>query len=76
MLEIYLWSSMGDSEASLGFATGFGLDAEGNVHPPKPIPTDLRRCSLAKWEEVDEVFAAFGITYSDSKATRDLSEKS
>lgn len=65
-LEIYFWSSMGDSEASFGFATDFGLDSEGRVYPgylvfPRTIPTALRRSSSTEWEEVDEVFAAFGV---------------
>lgn len=65
VLEIYFWSSMGDSEASFGFATDFGLDDEGRVYPgylvfPRPIPTALRRSSPTEWEEVEEVFAAFG----------------
>jgi hypothetical protein len=65
VLEIYFWSSMGDSEASFGFATGFGLDSEGRVYPgylvfPRTIPLALRCNSSTEWEEVDEVFAAFG----------------
>ena len=66
VLEIYFWSSMGDSEASFGFATSFGLDSAGRVYPgylvfPMPVPTALRRSSSTEWEEVDEVYAAFGI---------------
>ena len=66
VLQIYLWGCMGDSEASFGFATDFGLDGEGRVHPsylvfPKPIPPSLRRKSLVEWEEADEVSAAFGV---------------
>jgi hypothetical protein len=65
VLEIYFWSSMGDSEASFGFATDFGLDSEGRVYPgylvfPRTIPLALRCNSSTEWEEVDEVFAAFG----------------
>jgi hypothetical protein len=65
VLEIYFWSSMGDSEASFGFATNFGLDSAGRVYPgylvfPRPIPPALRRSSSTEWEEVDEVYAAFG----------------
>jgi len=68
VLEVYLWSSMGDSEASFGFAKDFGLDDTGRVHPsylvfPKPIPPELRGAGLAEWEEVEEVFAAFGVDY-------------
>jgi len=66
VLEIYFWSSMGDSEAAVGFATDFGLDSEGRVYPgylvfPRTIPPALRRSSSTEWEEVDEVFAAFGV---------------
>lgn len=65
VLEIYFWSSMGDSEASFGFATDFGLDSAGRVYPgylvfPRPIPQALRRSSSTEWEEVAEVYAAFG----------------
>lgn len=66
VLEIYLWSSMGDSEASFSFATTFGLDYEGRVHPsylvfPGPIPPALRRSGASEWEETAEVFEAFGV---------------
>lgn len=67
VLEIYYWSSLGDGEASFGFAKRIGLDYNGGVHPtyivfPKPIPESLRRKSPADWEDIDEVYAAFGIT--------------
>ena len=57
---------MGDSEASFGFVTDFGLDGEGRAHPsyfvfPKPSPPSLRRRGPTAWEEGDEVFAAFGV---------------
>ena len=66
VLEIHFWSSMGDSCASFGFATRFGLDGDGRVHPtylvfPRPIPAALRRDSESEWEEIDEVYAAFGV---------------
>ena len=66
VLEIYLWGSMGDSLASFGFAKVLGVDHLGRVHPsflvfPKPIPPELRRASEPVWEEMDEVFAAFGV---------------
>ncbi|MEO8435971.1 MAG: hypothetical protein ABI596_13810 [Pyrinomonadaceae bacterium] len=65
VLEIFLWGSMGDREASFGFATDFGLDSAGRVSPgylvfPKVIPTALRRSSSSEWDEVDQVYAAFG----------------
>lgn len=65
VLEVFLWGSMGDREASFGFATDFGLDSAGRVSPgylvfPKVIPKALRRSSSSQWEGVDQVFAAFG----------------
>jgi hypothetical protein len=66
VLKILFWSSMGDSEAAFEFATDFGIVSEGRVHPtylvfPKPIPEALRRRSSIEWEEIEEVFAAFGV---------------
>jgi ABC-type sugar transport system substrate-binding protein len=66
VIAIYYWSNFGQGEASFGFATAFGLDGAGRVHPsyivfPRLIPTDLRRSSSSDWEKIDEVFAAFGI---------------
>lgn len=66
VIEIHFWSSMGESEAGFGFATRFGVDARGRVHPsylvfPNPIPPALRHRSAATWEEVDDVRAAFGV---------------
>jgi len=66
VIAIYYWSNFGQGEASFGFATDFGLDGEGRVHPtyivfPRSIPTDLRRSSSSDWEKTDDVFAAFGI---------------
>lgn len=59
---------MGESQAYFGFAEHFGVDNLGRVHPnflvfPKPIPPKLRRVSKPEWEEIDEVFAAFGVEY-------------
>lgn len=66
VLQVYYWSHLGEGEASFGFATDFGLDGDGRVHPsylvfPRPIPPSLRRLSESHWEKADEVFAAFGI---------------
>jgi hypothetical protein len=66
VLQIYYWSHFGEGEASFGFATDFGVDGEGRVHPsylvfPHPIPPSLRRSSESHWEKADDVFAAFGI---------------
>ena len=66
VIVIYYWSNFGQGEASFGFATDFGLDGAGHVHPtyivfPRSIPTDLRHSSTSDWEKIDDVFAAFGI---------------
>lgn len=66
VLQVYYWSHFGEGEASFGFATDFGVDGEGRVHPsylvfPRPIPPSLRLPSDSHWEKADEVFAAFGI---------------
>jgi hypothetical protein len=66
VLQVYYWSNFGEGEASFGFATDFGVDGDGWVHPsylvfPRPIPPSLRRPSESHWEKADEVFAAFGI---------------
>lgn len=66
VLQVYYWSHFGEGEASFGFASDFGVDGEGRVHPsylvfPRPIPPSLRRLSESPWEKADEVFAAFGI---------------
>lgn len=69
VLQAWLWSSPGKSEASFDFATSIGLDSEGRLHStylvfPKPIPEELRFLSSSNWEEIDEVFAAFGVEQS------------
>jgi len=66
VLQVYYWSNFGEGEASFGFATDFGVDGDGRVHPgylvfPLPIPPSLRRPSESHWGKADEVFAAFGI---------------
>jgi hypothetical protein len=66
VLTVHYWSNFGEGEASFGFATTFGLDGRGRVHPsyivfPRPIPPSLRRQSESDWEAADEVFAAFGL---------------
>ena len=69
VLEIFLWGSVGNREASFGFATDFGLDSAGSVSPgylvfPKVIPSGLRRTSASEWEDIDQVYAAFGVNKS------------
>jgi hypothetical protein len=67
VIGISYWSTMGDGEASFGFATSFGADNDGTVHPtylvfPRPIPRSLRGHSDAEWQTVGHVYAAFGVS--------------
>jgi hypothetical protein len=66
VIEISYWSTMGDGEASFGFATSFGVNSDGAVHPrylvfPRPIPPPLRGPSGPEWETIRQVYAAFGV---------------
>jgi hypothetical protein len=66
VLRVDYWSNFGEGEACFGFATSFGLDGNGHVHPtclvfPRPISIELRRQSDSNWEEIEDVFAAFGV---------------
>ena len=66
VLQVLYWSNFGEGEASFEFATNFGVDGLGRVHPsylvfPRPIPPALRGRSTSGWEKAREVFAEFGI---------------
>jgi hypothetical protein len=72
VLDVHVWSSMGDSEASIGPASTLGVDGEGRVHPrclvfPQPIPPHLRRAHREGWwESVEDVYASFGVAWPPS----------
>lgn len=66
VLQVLYWSSLGEGEASFGFAADFGVDADGRVHPsylvfPRTIPPSLRCPGESHWQKAGEVFAEFGI---------------
>lgn len=69
VLDVGVWSSMGDSEASIGPATSVGLDGAGRVHPrllvfPRPVPEALRTPHREPWwESVADVYASFGVAW-------------
>ena len=69
VLDVGVWSSMGDSEASVGPAASVGLDGAGRVHPrllvfPRPIPTALRTWHREPWwESTADVYASFGVPW-------------
>lgn len=49
VLQVYYWSNFGEGEASFGFATDFGVDGDGRVHPSYLVfPDPSRRRSVVR----------------------------
>ena len=69
VLDVGVWSSMGDSEASIGPAASVGLDGAGRVHPrflvfPRPVPEALRTWHREDWwASTADVYASFGVPW-------------
>lgn len=74
VLDVSVWGSMGDREASIGPATSVGLDGAGRVHPrllvfPRPVPEALRTTHREDWwESAADVYASFGVAWPPSPA--------
>jgi|GEM_PF-1658829 len=74
VLDVGVWSSMGDSEASIGPADAVGLDGAGRVHPrflvfPRPVPEALRVWHREPWwESTADVYASFGAPWPPTPA--------
>jgi hypothetical protein len=80
LVKIHLASNFGESEAWFAFTDTWGITSDARIHPshvvfPKPIPERLRRASPADWEEIEEVFAAFGIDSRGWGESREIGQE-